>query len=232
MRFKLLLMVAAALVVPVAAVSSELKVMGLGFVAPQVDSLPGTSVANPHQGEIVFHDSSGSGTGGNFYGFDGTSWNQFGSSGSSTVDTAYVKEIYGNGVDAGGCTASNWQQRTLNTLEGATSFISLNSNQITLSAGTYDIDATAPAYFISWHQAKLRNVTDSTDAIMGTTEYLGNNQGKSRVAGRIVISASKTFELQHRCSVTRGTDGFGTAAGWGGVNDKEVYSIVKITKLQ
>ncbi len=72
---------------------------GLGFVAPQVKSNPTNSVANPHQGEIVFFDSSGTGTNGSFFGFSGSSWKKLMSAGDSG--------LYGMAV-TDGSTDCNW----------------------------------------------------------------------------------------------------------------------------
>jgi hypothetical protein len=47
--------------------------------------------------------------------------------------------------------------------------------------------------------------------------------------GTITIATTKTFELQHRCTTTRTTDGFGVSAAFG---DSEVYAQIKIIKLK
>jgi hypothetical protein len=152
---------------------------------------------------------------------------------------ATISDVKASGTDGGTFTAGSYQTRTLNTLSDPTGIItSLSSNQFTLTPGEYYIEASAPAASatstINQHKAKLRNITDSSDALIGTTEGNLSPAGtsittRSFVVGTVTISFSKTFELQHRCATTRATSGFGAAAGHG---DSEVYSIVKITKVK
>ena len=81
-----------------------------------------------------------------------------------------------------------------NTIAGA----SLGSNQVTLPAGTYDIEASAPFYNGDRHRAYLYNVTDSANAILGTSENSGGAfTTRTVVTGRITITAPKVFELRH-----------------------------------
>lgn len=128
-----------------------------------------------------------------------------------------------------------WQTRDLNTTRFSrqtTSWSSLSSNQITLQAGDYYIEASAPAFGVNRHKAKLQNITDATTTISGTSSYAASNtnssQSHSFVTGQISISAAKTFELQHRCQVTKTNNGFGVESDFGEV---EVYSEIRITKL-
>lgn len=144
---------------------------------------------------------------------------------------AYIKDVKASGTDGGTSTLGSYQTRTLNTVEGDTEIVSLSSNQFTLGAGKYEIEAYVPGASLQYHKAKLRNITDSSDALIGTSEYadptyLGYNS--SKIIGEIDISASKTFEVQHRSSATISTFGFGRATTFG---DSEVYTVVKITKL-
>lgn len=146
--------------------------------------------------------------------------------------TAILKDIKTSGTAGGTFTSGAWQTRTLNTLEGDNSFVSLSSNQFTLSPGTYEIEAIAPGFVVGSHTAKLRNITDSSDTLIGSsmsaqTSYNGNNT--SNIYGVITITGSKTFEIQHRCQTTFGTSGFGTSSSFG---VSEVYTQVKITRIK
>ena len=134
------------------------------------------------------------------------------------------------GTNGGTFTANAWQTRTLNTLSGANSAdVTLNANQVTLQQGTYLIEAVAPAYDVAEHHVRWRNVTDGTDAIVGSPLNSNDTSNTSRLSGHVVVGASaKTFELQHRCLLTRETVGFGLASGF---NVDEVYAVVTITKL-
>lgn len=134
--------------------------------------------------------------------------------------------------DGGTFTSGAWRTRTLNTtrtneITGA----SLASNQITLPAGTYFIQASAPAFAVNSHKARLQNITDGTTTLVGTSEWAQNSTGASCsfVNGRFTIAAEKDFELQHRCLTSVNTTGFGVAADLD--SHVEVYSDVMIWKV-
>lgn len=137
-------------------------------------------------------------------------------------------------ASAGGTfTSGAWQTRTLNTeVIDTGNNCSLSSNQFTLDAGTYEITASAPGYFCSDHQIRLQNITDSTTTSTGTSEYSTNgvadtSQTRSFLVDRFTITAAKAFEIQHRCAVTRATNGFGVAFGV----TTEVYTLVLLRKV-
>lgn len=132
---------------------------------------------------------------------------------------------------AGGTfTSGAWQTRTLNTeASDAGGYASLSSNQITLAAGTYRVTIRCPAYLCDQHQARLYNISDSAVTLIGTSEYSpagGAVPTASIIMGRFTITASKIFEVQHRCTTTRATDGYGIAANF----TTEVYTIAEIVR--
>jgi hypothetical protein len=152
---------------------------------------------------------------------------------------ATISDVKSNGTGGGTATSGSYQTRTLNTLSDPTGIVtSLASNQWVLSKGEYYIEGSAPAYWCEGHKAKIRNITDSTDVILGSAEYIRSSGGaansaqtqtRSVFSGTVVISSSKVFELQHQVTLTVATQGYGIAAG---IGDSEVYSIVKITRVR
>lgn len=145
--------------------------------------------------------------------------------------TVYLKDVKTSGTAGGTATSGSYQTRTLNTVEGDTSFVTLSSNQFTLSAGIYEIEAIAPAGIVSEHKAKLFNVTTSSDQILGSASYTSSSdltQTISSIVGRVMLSQSNTFEIRHRVAVTRSSNGFGLNSSFG---DSEVYTQVKIKKV-
>jgi hypothetical protein len=153
------------------------------------------------------------------------------SSGSaSTAGYILIQDQKSIGGQGGGFTSGADQVRTLNTIVADTVSIgSLSSNRFTLPAGTYRIRVDCPAFNVGSHQAFLYNFTDSSVVARGTSAYClntSNSQTVSTISTRFTIAGSKAFEVRHRCGVTRGTDGFGVAAG----NGTEVYTIVEIIK--
>lgn len=146
---------------------------------------------------------------------------------------AYIKDEKPSGTAGGTFTSGADRIRDLNTLSGDTEFITLACNQFTLSAGKYEIEASVSAFAVQNHKAKLVNKTDSTDDIIGSSERADAagataHVTPSKITGTIEITSSKTFEIQHRCSSTQATTGFGTNSSFGVV---EVYTQVKITKI-
>ena len=103
----------------------------------------------------------------------------------------------------GGSTSTGtFNVRDINTeFADADGIVSISSNQFTLQAGTYLLKASAPAYKAQRHQIIIWNVTDSSVAVVGTSEYNDNSTGiqtRSFATGRVTIGSAKAFEIRHR----------------------------------
>lgn len=162
-----------------------------------------------------------------------TASNLTGTGNSFGAQLLHVQDQKASGTNGGTFSSGSWQTRTLNTtLTNEISSASLGSNQVTLPAGTYYLEASAIACRVGGHQTKWYNVTDASDTLIGTSEKCddgGVGYGtRSFVAGRFTIAGSKVFELRHRCSNSASNTGFGDAAGFSVV---EVYSDVRIWKV-
>ena len=142
----------------------------------------------------------------------------------------HIRDEKANDTDGGSCTGGAWNTRTLNTIiTNEITSASLSSNQITLPSGTYFIISYAQAYVCGRHKAKLRNITDSSDTLIGTSEYsIGQAQSISFISGRFTIASSKTFEIQHYPTSSISTNGFGVKTIASVV---EVYTNVQIWKV-
>ncbi len=146
--------------------------------------------------------------------------------------TCYIKDVKASGINGGTFTSGAWRTRDLNTLSGDTEFVSLSSNQFTLQAGKYHIEAESTVREVNRNKLKLRNITDSSDDVLGisvftkaATDDAGNT---ATFKGVIEITTSTTYEIQHRCEITFSGAGFGVASSFG---VDEIYSQVKITKI-
>lgn len=145
-------------------------------------------------------------------------------------EIAYLRDERASGILGGSCTAGNWMQRTLNVLGGDTNFISLSNNQFVLQPGKYFIEASAPAFSVNSHQAKLVNIETGSDILIGSAAYAGTTSiTTSNIAGEIVVTSASTFEIQHRCQTTRSLTGFGLPTGFG---PNEIFTQIKIIKKQ
>jgi hypothetical protein len=148
------------------------------------------------------------------------------------ADIAIFCEEQASGTAGGTNTTGSFLKRTLNTTRvNNITGCSIASSVITLPAGTYSIWASVPGGDCTSHKAKLRNTTDSTDTIIGTSERVSNgsaNTSSSFVTGVFTIAGTKNFELQQRTQVQSNNNGLGYPDSFGVV---EVYSQITIIRV-
>jgi len=123
-------------------------------------------------------------------GSGGLSWQTV--SGTSVAVIADVKSVSTHG---GTFTAGAWQTRDLNTeISDADNIVSISSNQFTLIPGTYLIQFGAPAYGVSYHRARLYDITNSAVIAQGINCFdfpdagLNADQGISSGSGIVSIT--------------------------------------------
>lgn len=150
-----------------------------------------------------------------------------------------------SGTDGGTFTSGAWQTRELNAyrvpsginsgVSMVSTYVSVASNQFTLQPGVYRLRASAPAYQVNGHQARLQNITDGTTVEWGTTEYspsaVDGSMSRSFIDVVFFVAAAKVFEIQHRCATTKATTGFGRAANFAAGVPLETYTEVEIFRL-
>jgi len=145
---------------------------------------------------------------------------------------AIICDQKGEQDDGGTFTSGAWQTRDLNTeIADPDGIVSISSNQFTLGAGTYLIEASAPGYRCNRHITRIQNITAGTTVQVGSVQYCNqtyNIYNRSIVLARVTITGSTAFEIQHRCQTAQPTNGFGTDSGITGV--PSIYTIVKIYK--
>ncbi len=144
----------------------------------------------------------------------------------------HVQDQKASGLDGGTFTSGAWRTRDLNTvLTNEIAGASVSGNQMTLPSGDYFILASAPAYTVGSHRAKMFNVTDASDILIGTSEAMStasNVQTRSFLAGRFTLASEKIVELRHRGASTSSGTGFGVASSF---SDPEIYADVSIWKV-
>jgi hypothetical protein len=135
---------------------------------------------------------------------------------------------------AGGTfTSGAWRTRTLQTEAFDTGADGvLASNEITLGAGTYECWIAVPGYRCDQHQARLRNVTDTSTVLVGTSAFTrsadDSTVNASFITGRFTLASAKAVSVEHQCATTRATDGFGVAANLGEI---ETYTVARFWKV-
>ena len=136
------------------------------------------------------------------------------------------------GTNGGTFTNGDWRTRDLNTeIFDPDNIVSIANNEFSLGAGTYFVEAHAPAFGVNANQVRLYNVTASSVVQLGPNAYARNATGdvgtsSAKVFARVTISGTTAFQIQHRCLTTRSTTGFGVDGNWG----PEIYTTVKIYK--
>jgi hypothetical protein len=147
---------------------------------------------------------------------------------ATSTKIATIKDVKSSGTPGQTVTAGSYVTQELNTLnDPQTIGVTLLSNQFTLPAGTYSFKAYGPSYRATEFKMKLRNITDSTDTILGTTGWCRASdvvgQCTSEIMDVFTIAGTKTFEIQKRV----GASSQNQPAGFG---DSEVYLQVYIEK--
>jgi len=129
----------------------------------------------------------------------------------------------------GGTSIVGSQVRSHNVTTVAQSWLTNNTTSFILTAGTYEIEASSPAYDISGHNIYLENDTDSTNVAFGTSAVCKAVTGNTRseIDAIITITGTKTFKLWHK---TAQVHSYGLGESGGGISH-EIYTRIKITKL-
>lgn len=135
-------------------------------------------------------------------------------------------------VEGGSTSTGVYNIRPLNTvLTNTITGASLASNQITLAAGTYFIDAAVSGNSGRQQKLLLWNDSDSSFAVIGQVSYSNSTaltDCSVVMRGRFTIAAEKTFELQHYTTTGRASTGMGLATDDG---TTEVYADVLIWEI-
>ena len=154
----------------------------------------------------------------------------------SSIQIWILYEEQDEGTNGGTFTKGSWVIRTLNTIDTSQgdSSVTLSANEFTLQPGKYYITVKCPAYQVDAHMCRLFDTTVSSplDQINGTTAFAKNRDSEyttSEIETTLDLSQARTFRIEHQCTKTKGSDGFGVAVGFSGI--KEKYSIVKINKF-
>ena len=150
------------------------------------------------------------------------------------ADIAIFNETQANGTAGGATVANAWTKRTLNTtnvnnITGA----SIATSVITLPAGTFKVNASAPFYSgvgaLDGSKLRLQNTTAATTAIIGQSSYIGNSptQVAPTLNGVFTLATSSTLELQYYVKSVQ-SNGLGLNSSTG---VSEVYANIEITRI-
>ena len=143
----------------------------------------------------------------------------------------HIQDQKPQGTHGGTFTVGAWRTRDLNTvLTNTITGASLAANQITLPAGKYYVEASAPATYVSGHTASIWDSTNSIFLLIGTngrTNHATNAGDPSLISGIVNLNTETEIELRHQCNLTRANSGFGLANNL----TTEVYSDIRIWRI-
>jgi hypothetical protein len=194
--------------------------------------IPGSSTALSDLSDVDFSTPP---TNGQIIKYDSVShtWlpaNESGGGGGGAEDYILIRDEKSSGTPGGTFTASGWRTRDLNTIiSDIGNHATLATNQITLGAGTYRYQISAPAYYVNRHQVRLYDVSNSAVITNseGSSEYnLTEVQTRSFTTGKFTLTGTTILEIQHYCTGGLATYGFGVPGGFG----KEIYTIAEFWK--
>ncbi len=162
--------------------------------------------------------------------WNGTTWAAI--SGAASYTVAVIGHVLAAGTSGGSIITGSWITRPLNTeISDASAIVSISSNQFTLAAGTYEIEADSPIFAGGSHQSRLYNVTDATVTAAGSAEFSTAStpfgQTSSKIKTVVTISGSKAFRIEHRVSVNA-QFGIAPASAFG---QNVTYGTVVIRKI-
>jgi hypothetical protein len=224
----------------VAAIAAYARPMGFYYV-PTAANTAAATINIDAVGVISIKDKLGNALAGGEFAvgglyplvFDGTNLRAITiTSGAANTETTapdiILQDQKTSGTAGGTFTSGAYRQRTLTTaVRNVISGASLASNQITLPAGTYYAEWRAPAASVSYHQSRLYNATDSALIAYGSSAYCGAGVQSGSVGQAVfTLTSSKAIELDHQCSSTEATNGFGLPASF----NTEIYAELRIWK--
>jgi hypothetical protein len=151
----------------------------------------------------------------------------------SVTPILWVRDERGSGT-SGGTNVASGQTRTLNTVKKNTiTGASLSSNVITLPAGTYRIQASAPGYQVGGHRltATVTQIGGGSIGIDGSSAYATTSTATHSAINKaefIFTGTGGTVTLSHLMANAVATYGLGYPVSMGGT---EVYTEVYIEKV-
>lgn len=150
---------------------------------------------------------------------------------SGVLPLLHVRDEKASGTHAGASAAAAWQTRTLNTVKtNEITGASLAGNEVTLPAGTYEIEANAPSYSTNRARLRLYDVTGAAALLLGPSRFAETGSETAvAVRGRFSLAGTSTVRVEHYTQTALATFGLGVATNLVGLI--EVYAEVLIRKV-
>ena len=149
---------------------------------------------------------------------------------------AVVKDVKAYNANGGTSAGGGWQTRTLNTIDGESWFVSLNSgnNGFTLDPGAYEINAQAPGQYCNAFWIQLYSNTNSAMASepgqVANSQVDGGQWSANLSIPYLAVTSAEEFAIHQYTGRAQSNNGLGIQGGVSGYDS--VYTTVQIRKLK
>lgn len=140
----------------------------------------------------------------------------------SNIEFAVIVDEKPSGTPGGNLLVNIWVQRDINTERLSATWLTLASNDFTLSQGSYIVMGTVPGKGINNHQARILRTSDNAT-------YQGQSSrsnSTSHIMAVLVVAGSETFRVEHIVSSVNNNQDAGRHKGQG----TEVYTQILVVK--
>lgn len=132
----------------------------------------------------------------------------------------------------GSSTSGSWLTRVLNTEVYDDIGLTLSSNQISLAAGTYEVEASGRFFATGRCRIRLQDVTNTATLVLSDSAFANTATGgdgiSAHINGRFTLAGTATVELQYRVETSRATNGLGVETNFAVT---EIYARLKLRKI-
>lgn len=151
---------------------------------------------------------------------------------SPTRPRIVVSEQQTASTAGGQATAGAFFTRVLNTKSvDSAGIATLASNELTIPAGSYDVDCMSPAYRVDGFTIRLFDVTGNSVLLVGTAQYSVSGADTSTawsfIKGRFTISVQSAIRVEMRVATTKATNGLGIPSTY----QTEQYTTLVLEKV-
>lgn len=151
------------------------------------------------------------------------------------ITAVMLQQTMAAGNNGGGMSpVETWIKRDLNSKQGDMSLADLSSGVITPANGVYIVYGWATIYQCIRNVTRLRNVTQNTTVVHGSSEYAGYGHSvtiKSIIAGIITANGTDEYEFQHMSTDNFGSPAQGVEVGGALDNEIEVYAALLLARI-
>lgn len=137
---------------------------------------------------------------------------------------AILEDQKAMGTAGGTFTSGAWRARDLNTIvRDPNSLITLDANSRFIPAVSGWVEWMTMVGVVQNNTTRLQNMTDDTTAGYGMSGRKVDDATAVPCSGGCAVEAGKSYQLQHYCSQSKTTDGFGIPGTYG----TEIYTRIK-----